>query len=447
MTQVQSKPWGLAPALAERWEQLDTSKWRFFLRDGVKFHNGAPFTADQAAWAVNFVGSKTSGAGSYGTHGDLTAQVVDRLTIDITCGVACPLLPRMVTFNMAEKDYTQTSPDAKTKPVGAGPYRLLEWRAGQFIRLEVYPDYWGSKPAFPRVDLVWRSEPLVRAAMVAAGEADFAYDIGFEQLGSVPKAAVGGANEAVAFQFNSTWHPYLKDVRLRQALAMAVDCPALVRAFLAGKGRCSPSGWTEATLGNLPEFQQLRPFDPVRARQTIKEVGAEGIELVIHTRKARFYRDVELAEAVAGFWRDVGIKARVSVDESGVWSTFLETGALKANSDPNAPLPGAPDVIIQNPSDSLLDIPSFVRRQISCKSSRSRFCDPVTIEPLLTKALAATGEERVRLSQELGKWWYENVPTLMIYELTVVYGLNKDLEYEPRPDGLVDISSDLRWSR
>ena len=136
----------------EGWEQLEPNRWRFKLRDGVKFHNGAPWNATQAKFWIDFFGDEeTSGnfnSNDFSFHGVISGEVVDDLTLDIVCGKACPILPRTMIFTKFQDVgwYKQATEDehSATSP-GLGPYKIVEWRRGIEVELEAFEDYKPNK--------------------------------------------------------------------------------------------------------------------------------------------------------------------------------------------------------------------------------------------------------------------------------------------------------------
>jgi ABC-type transport system substrate-binding protein len=191
----------------ESWEQIDPNRWRFHLRDGVTFHNGEPWNAAAAKMGVDWHGDKNTaghGTGSYGFHGTITGEVVDELTVDVVCEVACPILPRTTMFlKFQAPEWWKSASEGEriSKTVGFGPYKMVEWRRGIEVELERFENYKPNNsfdsqtPSIQRAFQVWREEALVRSSMVAAGEADLAFVIGFENIERVPKALTSTNNE------------------------------------------------------------------------------------------------------------------------------------------------------------------------------------------------------------------------------------------------------------
>ena len=186
--------------------------------------------------------------------------------------------------------------------MGIGPYRIVEWRPGLEVELEIFENYKpndafdAQMPTIQHMFQVWRGEPLVRAAMVEVGEADWASDIGFEERSRVPKFASGTNNEIYTYILDTIWHPELQKRQVREALNLATNCEALMEALYDGLQKCYGNISATGTVGITPENSAGYAYDKVRAKELLAEAGYDPEnEIIIY---ARVYRDVELNEAV-----------------------------------------------------------------------------------------------------------------------------------------------------
>src|SRR5262249_26312233 len=132
--------------LATRWERRDPNTWRFYLRQGVKFHDGVPFNAQTAAESINYTWSKANNLRIRSWIGpEFVVKPVDDYTIDIVTESPDPLIPTRMFFGaiVSPRQFKENLAEFATRPVGTGPYKFVEWVKGQYIKLTANMDWWG----------------------------------------------------------------------------------------------------------------------------------------------------------------------------------------------------------------------------------------------------------------------------------------------------------------
>jgi peptide/nickel transport system substrate-binding protein len=303
----------------DSWEQLEANRWQFKLRDGVKFHNGAPWNATQAKFWIDFFGDEeTSGhynANDFSFHGVIGGEVVDDLTLDIVCGTPCPILPRTTIFTKFQDVgwFESASEDEiERMTVGLGPYQLVEWRSGLDIELEAYEDYqpnpvtaYSQAPIIKHVIQVWRNEPLVRASMVQTGEADWA-EISLDDRERVPKWKSATNNEVFRFSIDTIHDPELRKVEVREVLNISVDCENVLAQIFDNLVQCYANIAQPGTVGITEKNSAPHPYDLERARQLLKDANYDPAhEILLTMRSYRVPKDVEFGEALVTSWREV----------------------------------------------------------------------------------------------------------------------------------------------
>lgn len=325
----------------ESWEQLEPNRWQFKLREGVKFHNGAPWNATQAKFWIDFFGDEdTSGHSNindFKFHGVIVGEVVDELTLDVVCGEACPILPRTTIFTKFQDVswFEQASEDEIEKmTVGLGPYKIVEWQPGVEVELEAFADYKpntafdSQAPSIQHVIQLWRDDPMVRAAMLEAGEADLA-QISFDDRNRVPQFIMATNNEIYIWPIDTIHHPELRKVKVREALNLAIDCETVVKQLYGNLLQCYGNIAPSGTVGITPKNSAPYGYDPARARQLLFEADYDPAnEIVINMRSQKVSKDVEWAEAAVAYWKDVGINVRQNAAISGVMPSFIVSTSL-----------------------------------------------------------------------------------------------------------------------
>jgi peptide/nickel transport system substrate-binding protein len=462
------------------WENTAPDTWLFHLRPGVKFHNGEPWNAQAALPLLDFQGKTGNDNSSFGYTGGYKASAVDNSTIQIKCDQACPVFPYTAFFLNFEapKWYTNASEDELARNIiSFGPYKLAKWEPGVSITEDAYEDYVPAgdhfefqKPKVQHLTWLWRGEQAVQAAMVKAGEADIAWDVGVDNIGSLGEDQIksGGSAETFVLRMNTLWHPELKKLKVRQAIAHAVNCQEIVDTLYGGHSRCWGNIIWPGVVGATEENTAPYTYDPDLSRQLLQEANYDSNNVITITgRGTRIPKNVEVYEATQGYLEEVGMNVEINVVEVSVWRTMRACGigaalneVLQASGrDPAKDVPtredmqtavnsgGAScpvgDMMDDEPSNETLDFARQANYYMNCTRLQSLFCDPYPggVQDKLGPALAASGEERQRLLQELADIHHDQIPHLPGFETPVIYAVNPKLVWEPRFDRRVRASA------
>ncbi|MYC28777.1 MAG: hypothetical protein F4X65_01640 [Chloroflexi bacterium] len=471
----------------ETWSQVDPHRWRFKLREGVTFHNGEPWNAEAAKFGLDWSGDPTSGGG-YGFHGPIGGEVVDELTVDVVCENACPIFPRTAIFTpfQAPNWYQNASDDERElNTIGTGPYQVVKWTPGVEVEIEAFEDYKpntafdAQAPAITRAFQVWRGESLVRAAMIQAGEADWAVDIGFENISEVPAYKTGTNNEVFTLVADNIWHPELSKKDVRKALALGVDCQTLMEVLYDGLQECIGNISQWGTVGINESNYADYGYDQDMARELLASAGYYkpdydpssnnfdvNEEIRIHTRADRVYRGLEMFESVVAGWRDLGVNAHVVVLEPNKAREHRRSGCGKfvtknddgsqnreialacADQDPPPPVGSSTHYYETATSNEALDMQRQLYLRNSCFNVNSRVCnlapgfDGMSFEESINDAVATPlGPERLRKMEYLAQIIHDEYWFLPFFVSVQVYGMAPNLEWEPRYDPRIRINT------
>jgi len=392
LTNIQPKEGTVAPALAESWEQVDDKTWRFKLRDGVKFQDGAPFNAEAVAFSVNRLMNPAITCDSRSKFGDitLTPKAVDEHTVDITSDIPIPIMPTLMgTVQIVSPN---TKPDGQINdPVGTGPYKL-DTVDDQKIILTRNDGYWGPKPQVSKVTYVWRTESAIRAAMVETGEADMTPVIAVQDATN-PKTDLSYLNSETTRMRIDAQIPPLNDVRVRKALNLAIDWDGMGEA-LFGKDVVRASQMVvPGVVGFNPDIKPY-PFDPEQAKKLIDEARADGVpvdkEITVIGRNGFFPNSSESLEAMMAMWRDIGLNLKVRQLEAADWVRYL---------DKPFPPDRGPTLFQQQHDNNTGDAGFTIPVMYTSQGQYSTIASP-ELDGIITKAMSATGDERRKLFQE-----------------------------------------------
>ena len=462
------------------WEQMDADTWRFNLRQGVKFHNGEDWNADAALPSLAAVGSPTSEGGSINYTGPYTAANVDDFTVDINCDAPCPIFPStsfFVNFEAPQWLASVSDEDKARQSIGFGPYKYVEWTPGVSITQEAYEDYVPvgdhfefQKALVKNAKWVWRGEPTVIAAMIQTGEADIGWDIGVDSIGSLPANMIraGTSAETYSLTTNTVWHPELRKKKVRQAIVHAINCEEMVESLYSGYTTCRGNIIWPGIIGATERNTAPYEFDPDLSKQLLAEANYDPEnQITIVGRGTRIPKQIEVSEAIQGYLTNIGMNVDFKIVEPSIRSELTRCGIGKATQeiltsagrDPETDKPtnedfqaaldkgGADcptgDLIGNQPSNETLDFGRQVRYYMNCDAIRSLICDPSPggIQDQIPAALAASGQERQDRLQELADKFHDDVLFVPLFDLPVIYAVNEKLEWQPRLDPNVRISS------
>src|SRR5262245_37195094 len=241
----------LYPGLATEWKLQNQTVWTFKLRQGVKFHNGDPFTSADSKWSIERTydpAAKTMVATALSTIDHIDAP--DPATLVIHTKKPDPLIPARLAFyggQIVPKKYLEAvGPDTfNQKPVGTGPLRFVSWTKDDRAVFDANADYWGGKPDFDRLVLRALPEMAPRVAALLKGELDLITQLPPDQGERVKANATTQMTGALyaglyVLAVNSKVAP-LDNPLVKQAMALAVDREAIVKELWRGRG-IVPSG-------------------------------------------------------------------------------------------------------------------------------------------------------------------------------------------------------------
>jgi len=419
----------LVPELAVSWEQVDPTTWRFKLREGVKFSDGTPFTAEIAAWNINFLSDPANNKHVQPTFaGKYTAKAVDELTLEVTASEPDPIMPRRLYWaHMGSPKFIEADPDLQ-KMMGTGPYVLDEWVKGERIVLKANPNYWGGEPAIKKVTFVFRSESSVRAAMVAADEADIAAWLAPQDSGPIRTL---GANIPETPFIRMDPYPPLSDIRVRRAICMSMDREAIAQQIFWGYAKPATHLITPDVVGYNPDIP-LWPYDPEAARKLIEEARADGVpvdkQLTIIGRKGIYPNATEAMEALQGWLADIGLNAKLQMLETSAW-----VDAVLAKPQPPDRLGLIQSSHGNEAGDGIFTLQGYYKSG----ATQNAFEDP-KMDELIAKAQPLTGEARQKALAEAFAYQRENVvQDCPMVHIQALWGLSGRIDWTPRPDNLV----------
>ena len=433
-----AKTMELKPLLATSWRNINPTTWEFKLRRGVKFHNGEPFDAESVKFSIDrTIGSKLNTLGkvlwppSIGQE----VQIVDPATVRISTKVPDPILPNRVAAESVNMVPPKAMADHREKfvsdrPIGTGPYRFVEYVVGDRLVVEASPDYWGAKPASPRI--VWQIVPdaATRVAALSRGTVDVIVNLPVPLISTVE----GDGKLAVYSELGSSVHllllnalqaPPLKDRRVRQALAYAIDRATILKSLFAGRGQLSNSVVARQVTNAIDPGAHA--YDPERAKKLLAEAGqGGGFELTLWQATGRWSQAEEAAQLIAGYWEKVGVRTSLQTLEWGEYNRRAGRGLLK-DAGYYAFINGTWD-------------PSYLTQRFLPSYGSFRYYDAAGDLRHVIEEHEQTfdAKRRRELATQVQKGLQEEVGWLYLWQLDEIFGVSRKVKgFRMRPDHIL----------
>lgn len=327
--------------LATAWQQVSPTQMRFTLRQGVKFSDGSPLTADDVVYSLTRSMTKTSNYAVYAQGIDKVVKVNDN-TVDIMLKAPTPTLLnqltelRIMSRAWAEKNKSLEPKDIKTQDetfahrnaMGTGPYMVKEWQPDQRLVMVANPHYWGKNPSNV-TEIVYTpiKSQATRLAALLSGETDLVLDPSPQDLGRLRTNAnlkvIDGAENRTIFLGMDQHRDELvgssvkgknplKDVRVRKALYQAIDINAIQRVTMRGLGQATGTLVAPQVNGWTKKADARWPYDVSAAQKLLADAGyAQGFEVDFACSNNRYINDEAVCQAITAMWARVGVKAKL----------------------------------------------------------------------------------------------------------------------------------------
>jgi peptide/nickel transport system substrate-binding protein len=316
----------IIPALTSKYKiSRDGKEYTFFLKKGVTFHDGKPFNAED----VEFTFARLMDAKTGTVHPEYYKEIDSVEAVDShTVKIKLKNVNSMFLFNLARGDSVivnkQAADKLKTEPIGTGPFKFVEWVRGDHITLAKFAAYHAKGiPYLDKVTFKLIGDPSAQIASLRAGDVDvIAYDVTPENAKLLEKdrkfkVLNGYTTTEVILSTNNSRKPF-DDVRVRRAMAYAIDRKALIEGAMSGYG--VPIG-SHMDPGNpyYVDLTKTYPYNPQKARQLLAEAGyPDGFEAVLKLPERYAYAK-RSGEIIADMLSQVGIRLKIELTEWGQW--------------------------------------------------------------------------------------------------------------------------------
>ncbi|UCG07194.1 MAG: ABC transporter substrate-binding protein [Desulfobacterales bacterium] len=327
----------LSPALAERWERLDLLTWKFYLRKGVKFHNGNPFTAADVKFSFERLSNPDVSEFINTGKSIASIETPDDYTVVIKTKDPIPWFANnMHQVFMMDKESTESRDpgEVMVKPIGTGAYKLEEWVKGSYVRIEANEDYWEGAPPIKKVEIRPITESSTRFAALASGQVDMVTGVPvelYDKIRSNPKLEIISrpARRSIFLSFGNAPGSPMADIRVRKAMYRAINEEEIISKVMRGHAAPAAQIPDPPTIGYNDELKRLS-YDPMEATKLLKEAGYEkGFSVTLTGPNDRYIQDEQIAEAVAKYLAKVGIKVNLDVKPKSIFFPQVAKGELE----------------------------------------------------------------------------------------------------------------------
>lgn len=422
--------------LAKSWKQIDDRTLELELRQGIKFHNGEPFDADSVVYTLNFVADPANKATTQQNVSWIEkVEKLDQYKIRIISKQPFPGAKEYLSTTVAihpAKYYKEVGPKGmNAKPIGTGPYKVAEYIPGKSITLERNTDYFKDspkqQPKIGKVEIRFIPDRQTQMAEVISGGQDFIMHVPkdqAEQIKSMPNLQVisGNTMRIVFMQMNildGTPAPQLKDVRVRKAIAHAIDRESIIKNIVGEGAKILHTICTPSQVACTDEGATTYNYDPALAKRLLAEAGyPNGFDIDIVA-----YRERNQTEAIINYLQAVGIKAKLS---------YLQYAAMR-------------DMVRANKAS--LTHQTWASNLVNDVSASTPVYfgfgnDDITRDPKV-RDLLDKGDHTIKLEprtefyKEALGIIAEQAYAIPLWSLPVNYVMSKDINFTPYPDELV----------
>ncbi|MGA2548754.1 MAG: ABC transporter substrate-binding protein [Burkholderiaceae bacterium] len=443
----------LIPGLATRWRTIDPLTWEFTLREGVKFHDGSDFTAEDVVFSLERPNTLTGSPGPFTPFVKtiVSTEIVDAHTVRVKTASPYVLLPYDLNaiFIVSRKAADKATPadfDNGRAAIGTGPFALESFQRGDRIELRRNPGYWGGKASWEHVTLRLLTAGAPRMAALLSDDVDV--------IEYVPTADASRLRSDPRFKLEQQvswrtlfWHmdqfrdvtpdvsdrsgkplarnPF-KDARVRLAISKAINRDQLVRRIMENLAVPASNLVAPGIFGYNPEIP-VDAYDPEGAKALLAQAGyPDGFRLVLHAPKERYVNDVKVAEAVAGMLSRVGILSQVAVEP---WVAYLPKARAGSYS---FALIGWGSTLGDNTIKAHLATPNSAKGYGSWNMGKS---SQPELDAMLDHDFQIFDEaDREKSTRAMMSFGLRNRPVIVMYHQMVSWAMKQGISYPGRVD-------------
>lgn len=424
----------IQPGLVTEWTRSGEDTWRLKLRANVTFQDGAPFNVDTFVRSVERVLNpdlKCATRSYYFEGMKATFAKIDDLTVDMTTEKPVALLPVMMASLPMVSPNTPFGELTRT-PVGTGPYSFASWEPGQGIVLKRNDAYWGPKPQVESVTYLFRKESIVRAAMVAKGEADITPEIAPQDADNPETDFPYLNSETMRLRIDGE-RPPMNDLRVRQALNMALDRQAMIGSIYSPRWQVAKNYVIPTTNGYNDTIEPF-PHNLVKAQELLAAAKADGVPVdteILVIARPNVPAGAEGMQVISEMLNAAGFNTRPQLLEANEYNGFYFKPF-------NAATP--PHVLMDIHDNNTGDAGITLRSKYHSSGGTSKVND-AELDALIDEGVASDNPQRKELYQQAFKRIHDQAYDMILFHQVADARVSPRLNFKPTARGLLEVAT------
>jgi peptide/nickel transport system substrate-binding protein len=433
------------PRLATEWDQVDDTTMRMSLREGVEFHSGNPFSANDVAWTIERLKQSPDFRAIF--EPIESVEVIDDYTVEINTKEPYPLLLNLATyvFPMDSEFYSGNDEDGDPKDEivkngnsyasrnvsGTGPYTVTDRQQGVRTQFTRNPNYWDSESPgnVDNIILTPISENATRVAALLSGDVDFIAPVPPNDLDRVRESddtqlVTMSGTRIIFFHMNQERVEAFQDQRVREAFTYAVNqegiADRLMKGFATPAAQFSPEGYA----GHVADLEPR--YDLERAKELMAEAGyADGFEITMMAPNNRYVNDAKIAQAVAAMLARINVDVDLkTMPKAQYWGEFDDRAA---------------DMMMIGWHADTEDSANFHEYLTACPDADTgagqynagNFCNPELDALIAAANVEVDREQRAEMLQQVEQTLYDQAAILPLHWQDLAWASSNRVDIEP----------------
>lgn len=418
----------ISPQVATQWRQIDPKTVEFDVRTDIKFHDGSALTAEDVVYSIKRITDPALKSPQLGQFNKITgAEAVGPAKVRLTTDGPYPVLyAQLVKLSIVPMAHVEKIGKDRfnQEPMGSGPYKFAAIQRGVKVTLARNDAYWGAKGAFPTVEFHAVPDVATRVANLRSGRSDLIVTITPDQANELKNDArakvLSVKSERVAyFMLNALTGP-TADLRVRQAIAHAIDKNAIVTALLGGFDNVSNVIASPAHVGYAEGFKGYA-YDPAKARALLAQAGdAAKAEMTLFTSPTF---DQRIVTAIQQMLTDVGLKVKITSTDFPNWLKRAQSAPAEFG-----------EMTFSRWSCGCQDADGIMFPLLHSSSQWAKSKNAEMDAALDAARSALDANARVQHYRKVSEIVEATVPLVPLYQVGILYGARKELRWQPTPN-------------